>query len=515
MSDSLRRLSGRDARFLYAETAQANSNISFVQIYDQATAAGGTVRFKSVLGHIESRLHRSPVFRSKLQRVPLDLDHPLWVADPHFDLEYHVRHIALPKPGDWRQFCIQASRIHARALELNRPLWEIYVIEGLDSFIDLPTGSFALLTKVHRAASDPALRNELLDVLHDKTPRPPTTAPPPPWFPQRPPGVWAQTLRGAVTSLVSPRRLVAPLARAMPAAVAFAGDLLQWPEHQNATRFNAVVSPHRVFDSRRFPVEDLAAIAALVPEATVDDAIMAVCAGALRSYLELHGELPAGDLIGLARGPGAARRMRLGTDTADPVRRLAAIHQQTAWAGKQSEPATPSDAVAQKRPSLEDDMLPAAGVALSARWLARNLGGRGDGPVACTFTALPAPAEPWYLAGARMTYLSALLPISDGQGLAFAITLVDGRVVISPTSCRELMPDPHVFTQCIRNSFQQLLARARKVPRPPADHPKLRPPRSRGSTSDRHSPARRSARKAASAPAAGTAARPRSTAPRR
>jgi len=515
VSDAQRRLSGRDARFLYAETAQAHSNISFVQIYDQATAPGGKVRFKSVLGHIESRLHRSPVFRSKLQRVPLDLDHPLWVADPHFDLEYHVRHIALPKPGDWRQFCIQTSRIHARALDLNRPLWEIYVIEGLDSFIDLPTGSFALLTKVHRAASDPALRNELLEVLHDNTPRPPTTAPPLPWFPQRPPSVWAQTLRGAATSLVSPRKLVTPLVRAVPAAMAFAGDLLQWPEHQNATRFNAVVSPHRVFDSRRFPADEFAAIAALVPGATLDDAIVAVCAGALRSYLELHGELPASDLVGLARGAGAARRLRLGTDTDDPVRRLAAIHQQTAWAGKQSEPATHSDAMTQKRPSLEDDMPPAAGLALRARWLVRALGGRGAGPVACTFTTLPAPAEPWYLAGARMTYLSALLPISDGQGLAFAITRVDGRVVISPTSCRELVPDPQVFTQCIRDSFQQLLARAGTVPRPPVDHLKLKPLRSRGSTSDRQSPARRSARKAAIAPAAATAARPRSTAPRR
>jgi len=515
VSDALRRLSGRDARFLYAETAQANSNISFVQIYDQATAPGGKVRFKSLLGHIESRLHRSPLFRSKLQRVPLDLDHPLWVADPHFDLEYHVRHIALPKPGDWRQFCIQASRIHARALDLNRPLWEIYVIEGLDSFIDLPSGSFALLTKVHRAATDPALRTELLEVLHDITPRPPTTAPPPPWFPQRPPSAWGQTFSGATRALLSPRRLVAPLARAMPAAVAFAGDLLQWPEHQNATRFNAVVSPHRVFDSRRFPVEDLAAIAALVPGATVDDAIVAVCAGGLRSYLELHGELPAGDLIGLVRGPGPACRLRLGTDTDDPVRRLAAIQQQTAWAAPQSDPATQPDAVAQTRKLREDDTPPAAGRALNARWRARALGGRGAGPVACTFTLLQAPSEAWYLAGARMTYLSALLPISDGEGLAFAITLYDGRVVISPTSCRELMPDPQVFTQGIRDSFQQLLAQAGKAPSPSADQPELKPLRPRESCADTRTPARRSARKAASAPAAGTAARPRSTAPRR
>ena len=128
MNVPLRRLSARDASFLYSETVHAKSNISFVQIYDQATAPGGKVRFKTILSHIESRLHRSPVFRSKLQRVPLELSHPGWVEDEHFDLEYHVRHIALPKPGDWRQFCIQASRIHARALDPNRPLWELSLI---------------------------------------------------------------------------------------------------------------------------------------------------------------------------------------------------------------------------------------------------------------------------------------------------------------------------------------------------------------------------------------------------
>ena len=496
MSEALRRISGRDSRLLYAETEPAHSNLSFVQIYDQATAAGGKLRFKTLLGHIESRLHRSPVFRSKLQRVPLGLDRPFWIEDPHFDLEYHVRHIALPKPGDWRQFCIQASRIHARALDLNRPLWEIYVIEGLDSLIDLPVGSFALLTKVHAAATNPELRNELLSALHDTTAHLPPPAPPAPWFAQRPPSVWAQTVRGATKTLLSPRRLLTPLLRALPTAVAFAGDLLKWPDYENTTRFNSVVSPHRVFDSRRFALHDFAGIAALVPGATVEDAIVAVCAGGLRDYLELHGELPAGELTGLApaRGtadPSAARglgrrfghglRLRLGTDTTDPLRRLAALHQQTTSA-------------------------PAHRV---------STGIRGAAPVACTFTPLPGPTEPWFLAGARMTYLSALLPISDGQGLAFATTVYDGRVVISPTSCRELMPDPEVFAQCLRDSFQQLLALAGSAPRPPASGKTLRPPPPRESSPGTRSPARRSARKAATAPAAGPAARPRSTAPKR
>ena len=117
----MRQLSGHDAGFLYTDTAQANANVSLLHIHDQSTAPGGVVRFKAILAQIERRLSAAPLFRQRLQRVPMGLDHPYWVDDPHFDLEYHVRHIALPKPGDWRQFCIQVSRIHARALDFGRP----------------------------------------------------------------------------------------------------------------------------------------------------------------------------------------------------------------------------------------------------------------------------------------------------------------------------------------------------------------------------------------------------------
>jgi diacylglycerol O-acyltransferase len=134
----MRQLSRHDAGFLYADTVHANANVTLLHIYDQSTAPAGKVRFKTILAHIESRLGAAPVFRRRLMQVPLGLDRPYWTDDEHFDLEYHVRHIALPKPGDWRQFCIQVSRIHARPLDLNRPLWEIYVIEGLDSFLTCP-----------------------------------------------------------------------------------------------------------------------------------------------------------------------------------------------------------------------------------------------------------------------------------------------------------------------------------------------------------------------------------------
>jgi WS/DGAT/MGAT family acyltransferase len=515
----MRQLTGHDASFLYSDTVHANSNVTFVQIYDQSTAPGGKVRFKSILAHIESRLHRSPIFRSRLQRVPLELDYPYWVEDEHFDLEYHVRHIALPKPGDWRQFCIQASRIHARALDLNRPLWEIYVIEGLDSFVDLPSGSFALLTKIHHAAIDLGHRNEITAVLHDTSPAPAHPTPPEPWFPERAPGPLSLMGRGALHLMRSPLKLMNPLLRLAPAAVAFARDVVH-PEPLHATRFNSAVSAHRVFDTRRFLLDEFQCLRGLVAGATVNDAVLAVCAGGLRRYLEGHGELPDADLEAIApiyirdadHRPGQPAqitwlRVKLGTDLADPVRRLAWIHDQT------SSSLTLKQAVAAHELSDLSEHAPAATLAMTGKLSRRASAamGRGTPLAGCTITNVPGPSVPLYLNGARMTYFSAILPISDGMGLVFAVTHYDGRIVISPTSCRELMPDPQAFTQCLRDSFQELLALARALPpTPPAAGATAAPPRA--SASGRRSPARRTARNDATAPAAAPGGRRRSTA---
>jgi WS/DGAT/MGAT family acyltransferase len=513
----MRQLSARDAGFLYADTRHSNANVTLIQIYDQSTAPGGKVRFKSILAHIESRLAGLPIFRSKLQRVPLDLDHPYWVDDPNFDLEYHVRHIALPKPGDWRQFCIQASRIHARPLDLNRPLWEVYVVEGLDSLLELPAGSFALLTKIHHAAVDAEGGSRIAMLLHDLTPSALPPAPPKPWFPQRAPGSVQLLLRGCVNSVLSPLQLRTPLARKLAdgaeAAWAFANDLLVRPEQVLATRFNSVVSAHRVFDTRRFLVEEFEAIRTLVPGASVNDAVLAVCGGALRKHLHAIGELPGSSLTAVTplharrRAGDVSRsftwlRVQLGTDLDDPVRRLALVHQQTAAAlGPDGEaPADGGDGSHQASATL----------AISSRMQSLlSLGsGRRAPSASCTLTNVAGPSVPLYLNGARMTYFSAIMPISDGMGLVFAVTSYDGRIIISPTSCRELLPDPEAFTQQLRDSFQEYLALARAKPAR-----KPRSARPRASAPGAAPRARPKARKASTAPRAARAGRPRSAAP--
>ena len=516
----MRQLSPHDAAFLYSETAHANSNVTLIQIYDQSTAPGGKVRFKSILAHIEGRLGRSPLFRQKLLRVPLELDYPYWVDDENFDLEYHVRHIALPKPGDWRQFCIQASRIHARPLDLNRPLWELYVIEGLDSFLDLPEGSFALLTKIHHAAIDIEHGSEITALLHDTVATPEAPSPAEPWFAASPPGTLELLMRGAMGTVFSPLRFIRPLAASLahlaPAALGAAGGALFGQHRSPATRFNSAVSPHRVFDTRRFMLEEFRAIRRLVPAATLNDAVLAVCAGGLRRYLDDNGELPDESLTAIApvvtRGTqtGSADkpemtlvRVALGTHLADPVARLAFIRDQAKASVDMH------DIIGVRELTDLAPYAPAASLALSSKMQAlanQGLGRRA--PLAnCTITNVPGPSMPLYLLGARMTYFSAIMPITDGMGLVLAVTSYDGRIVVSPTACRELVPDPEAFTQCIRDSFQQYLALAQAV----ADEVSSRTPAA--SASGRAPRKRPMARKASTAPRAATGARKRARAP--
>lgn len=154
----MRQLTGLDATFLYLESPNVPMHISGLSIYDQSTAPGGGVRFKEIIDNIHTRMLSIPTMTQHLVTVPMELDHPYWLTDGTFDPEFHIRHIALPKPGDWRQLCILISRLHARPLDRNRPLWELYVIEGLDNVEGVPAGSFAMFSKVHHAAIDGSSR---------------------------------------------------------------------------------------------------------------------------------------------------------------------------------------------------------------------------------------------------------------------------------------------------------------------------------------------------------------------
>jgi WS/DGAT/MGAT family acyltransferase len=262
-------------------------------------------------------------------------------------------------------------------------------------------------------------------------------------------------------------------------------DAFLHPERQPITRFNAEVSPHRVFETRRFPLDDFREVRGLVRGATINDVVLSVCGGALRRYLELHGELPPASLVAIA--PISIRhadatgtphgvsmlRVPLGTDIADPVERLRHVQAHTSSSEEMEH------AVGARELTDLSQHAPARTLATTARLLSGAALGVGQhAPLAnCTITNVPGPTVPLYINGARMTYFSAIMPITDGMGLVFAVTSHDDRIVISPTSCRELVPEPEVLAQCIRDEFQAFLDAARRMQRSRKSSKKAKPAR--------------------------------------
>ena len=308
---SVQQLGWTDDMMLRAETPETPLQIQMLLIYDPSTAPGGKVTFKGILEELDARLHLADVFRRRLTELPGGLDRPYWVDDPSFDLEYHVRHIGLPQPGDWRQLCIQVARLHARQIDLRRPPWEITVIEGLNSVPGVPKGSFAMALKLHHCAVDGMASVQMIAAMHDlaaDSPRP--AAPDSPWHPGPLPTTANLLSRMAIKAALYPLRATTVLASSAPKAVrglaGLPGKLVSsvyrmaeigTPSFPPKTRFNQTVSAHRVFEARFHELDEFKRIKARVPGSTVNDVALAYVGGALRHYLDGHGELPDDSLV--------------------------------------------------------------------------------------------------------------------------------------------------------------------------------------------------------------------------
>jgi diacylglycerol O-acyltransferase len=464
----VQQLSGMDAAFLYFETKNTPMHIGSFAIYDQSTAPEGRVTFKAILRNVESRLHLARCFRQKVVSAPLDLDHPYWIEDADFDLEFHVRHIALPHPGDWRQLCIQVARIHARPLDLSKPLWEMYIIEGLDNVENVPAGSFAVLTKIHHAAIDGVSGAELMAAVHDLEPN---GAPPPPekpWRPEAEPGLIEMGIRTTLNNVRNPFRFASTMRRTAPGLVRL---LRGSPEDQDLettpvprTRFNGTVSPHRVVEGRSFSLQDIRDIRKRVPGATVNDVVLAICSGAMRQYLQHHGELPEETLSAMApisvrseAEKGAAgnlvstMQVTLHSDEPDPLRRLEKIHQTTQASKKTAE------AIGARTMTDVTQFVPGMLAGLAARAYTRlGLANRVRPFLNTVITNVPGPQIPLYFTGAKIVALHGLGPIMDGMGLIHPVFSCSGRISIAATACRQQMPDPGFYAQCLQESFEAL-----------------------------------------------------------
>jgi WS/DGAT/MGAT family acyltransferase len=465
----MQQLSAQDAQFLYIETGNNLTHVMGVNIYDPSTAPGGKVRFKDIISHVEERLGSSPVFRRRLMRLPYDFDHPYWVQDEFFDVEHHMFHGRLPKPGDWRQFCIHLARHFSRPMDMNRPLWDMYVIEGLDRIKGIPKGSYAIATRVHHAAIDGTSAMHFFAALSDidRNGTPAVELTEWPADPVESPSAVTVVNRAVVSNLQSPVKMAGTLLRFSPAIFnslvkslsSEGGKSRQVP----LTRFNQPVSPHKMFDATVFSLAEMKKIKDSIEGSTINDVVLAICAGALRLYLEHHEELPDDPLVAIApvnkrsegrdaETPGnkiSAMAVALPTNIDDPIERLLTIRDTT----RQTK-AAKSGISARLMTDLSQHV-PAATMAGVARLVA---GGRFTSKLCNLFISnVPGPQETLYMNGARLLHTYGLAPLADGMGLFIATPSYSGEMTFSIISAREIMPDIEFFRECLEQSFDELL----------------------------------------------------------
>jgi len=478
----VQQLSAQDASFVYLETPHTPMHIGSVGIYDPSTAPGGFVRFKDILRFIQSRLGGARSFRQRLVRVPFDLDHPYWIEDPEFDIEFHVRHIALPKPGDWRQLCIQVARLHARPMDLTKPLWEFTIVEGLDNIEGLPPGCFALVSKVHHAAIDGMSGVEMSAAVHDLDAS--MTAPEAAdgWRAEDMPKVADLLVRSYFNNLVQPMRVMETVGRSLPGMArlgvqAAKGDVsVRGARPAPKTRFNGKVSGHRAWDAIPLPLKDIRRIKDAVPGATVNDVILSIVGGGLRTYLSDKDELPKESLTAMApisvRGEGdkaalgnlvSAMVVALGTQVEDPLERLRHVHD----AAVNSKALT--HAVGAKNLADYSQLVPSGLAGLAARLYTRVGAANAHAPVFnCVVTNVPGSRVPLYFAGARMVAMYGTGPVYDGMGLINTIYSYGDTIAISFTADRAALPDPDAYAAALHGAFEALLGRVeQQTPAPP------------------------------------------------
>ncbi len=426
----MKKLGGMDAGFLYAETPQTPMHVAGLSVLQ--LPSGDRDDFYAIYKeHIAKRLHLMSVLTMKLVPSPYDIDHPVWVADPDIDLDYHIRHLGLPRPGTMQQLEELVGRLHSNFLDRSRPLWEFYVIDGLAD------GQVAVYTKMHHAAVDGGAGMALTQVMYDTTPVPREVEPPPPAAP-RSAEPDAMMLIGAayrnflnqqidaLRKLPDVMKAVADLAR--PDLAQLTRNLRKPPQlTAPKTMLNVSITSQRSFTALSLPLAEAKALAKAT-ESKLNEVVLAISAGALRRYLHEHDNLPKDSLMAMVpvslREPGntdtnnqvSAMLCSLATDIADPLERLHAIREASGEAkqftGKIKD-ATPRDFSVFGAPLWIQGM---ASFAARAR-LADNLPSQAN----VVISNVPGPQSPLYLAGAKML---TLYPVSiPAHGMALNITV--------------------------------------------------------------------------------------------
>jgi diacylglycerol O-acyltransferase / wax synthase len=461
----MERLTGLDAAFLALETPSSHMHVMATMVIDPSEVPGG-FNVDSLRKLISERLPRLEPFRRRVVEVPLGVHHPVWIEDPDFDLDYHVRWAAVPAPGGLQELAELTAEIAGRQLDRRRPLWELWVVEGLED------GYVGVIAKMHHAAIDGVLgvdlMTEIFDLEPNPEPRPPEELPTGERVPSD-----VELLLGAVTSLARhPLRMYRAarnltrsairVVRRVRAGPVSAGIPLTAPQ----STLNGVLTPHRRVALTSIPLADVKEVKRAFG-VTVNDVVLAVCAGALRRFLEQRGTIPDRPLLaaipasvrtaderGVMGNRVSAMFATLATQLDDPVDRLFAAREVMGGAKLVHEDIGGN--------TLHEWAEVAAPVLFSSgmQLYERVLQGRHPPVINLVVSNVPGPSFPLYLGGARLVSLFPLGPVMPGTGLNVTVISYLDAVEFGLIACREIVPHLDDIAAAVPDAVGELVKAA-------------------------------------------------------
>ena len=460
----MERLSGLDAGMLYSESTTVPLHVCSVMELDPSTTSDG-YSFAKFCAEVEKRVPAVPEFRCKLADNDFNLDHPVWVEDEDFELSRHLNRVALPAPGGRQELSEVCGHIASVPLDRSKPLWEMWVIEGLGGSAADEGGDVVLMIKVHHAAVDGVSAANLLDKLCDIEPN--AATPEPVDGPGAVPA-WAIAADGLWRFVTLPWQLT----RAVPVAASMiaktvgrvvSGESMAAPFTAPTTRFNGTLTAERTIATVQLDLDDVKK-AKNQCDAKVNDVVMALCAGALRGYLADHGELPDKPLIamvpssvqGMTDRPGrnqlSGMFCNLQTHIEDPVQRLHAIAESNRHAKEHSA-------------SLGPTLLLDLAQSISRGAFGAMMGLMSRSPLGNTaihnviVSNVPGPPMSLYSGGAEVKGLYPLGPIFPGSGLNITVVSVADKLNVGIISCPQLADDLWGLADRFKSELSDLLAR--------------------------------------------------------
>jgi diacylglycerol O-acyltransferase len=454
------RLTGLDSSFLHLERDSAHMHVAGCMVFE-----GTGPTYDDLVEQIGSRLHLVPRYRQRLAFVPFNQGRPVWVDDPHFNIGFHVRHTALPRPGGEDKLRRLAGRVFSQSLDRSRPLWELWLVEGLSD------DRFAILSKTHHALVDGVSGVDIATVLFDTSPDPmPAAGPDHEWIPRPLPTdaqlladalleratVPAEIVRGVRATLRGPRHVAGRLGEALGGVGAMARAGLQMAP---SSPFNVRIGPHRRFTWVNGDLNQFKAVKNALG-GTVNDVVLAVVAGALGRYLRVHGE-PTEDLVLKAMVPVSVRadveRGALGNRVAamwaplpvglgDPVQRLLTIAKEMDGI-KESGQAVGAQVLTELT-GFAPPTIMAQAARLQARQRLFNL----------VVTNVPGPQFPLYMLGRELEAMYPMVPLAENQALGIAIMSYNSQLNFGLNADYDALPDLEALADELRASIEELVA---------------------------------------------------------